>query len=694
MGERCVFRSGARRGGVSAIASVLMGLLASAAFADGAGGPASSQVGNSVTSYPEHFFASMGLDTAYDMVQRVPGYVFDDGSNVRGFAGSVGNVLIDGQRPVSKTDDLVSILQRIPVSDVERIDFIRGGAPGIDMLGKTIVVNIIRKKDQGFKGVATMGTFKPLSGVSYDPQAKFEGSWNEDGRIIEASLAAVLGHDGTQADGPHDIFGPNGQLLDSSAMHNSATNPQYLGTAAYEAPTFGGKLRLNLTLEDQPYDLVNIDNFHIAGHQAEFEKQDVDDLELGQHYERNLSPAWNLELIGLEHLNKTDTISLFDTQTDDQSFDQRNRGGELIGRAILHWRPSDHLTVDAGGEFAYNWLQTDTLFTDSAGTIFVPAADVLVSEKRGEIFTTAVLRPWDTLAIEAGIREEASTISSAGDVALSKTLEFPKPRLVVTWTPDAEDQLRVRVEREVGQLNFMDFAANAALNSTGVTAGNPNLLPQQDLAIEAAYDRHFWTDGVVSLTARHLFLQDVVDNVSVFSPSGEFNEPGNIGDGSENDLVASFNLPLDHFGLDHAALHGVGTWRFSGVRDPTTGQLREISLQHPVDAELHFSQGLPQWNLTWGIDTYFGYLVPDFFFNEVDRTYNASSNTLYVDYRPEPSVTLRLEAVVGGALGVMDTDPTREVFAGPRNTSPVLFTDVQQRRFGPVMFVRLRKTFD
>jgi hypothetical protein len=42
----------------------------------------------------------------------------------------------------------------------------------------------------------------------------------------------------------------------------------------------------------------------------------------------------------------------------------------------------------------------------------------------------------------------------------------------------------------------------------------------------------------------------------------------------------------------------------------------------------------------------------------------------------------------------MDTDPTREVFAGPRNTSPVLFTDVQQRRFGPVMFVRLRKTFD
>src|SRR5215472_13544132 len=83
--------------------------------------------GHSVIAYPASFFASMGLDTAYDMVLRVPGFVFDDGSNVRGFAGAAGNVLIDGERPTSKTDDLVSILKRVPASAVERIDLIRGG---------------------------------------------------------------------------------------------------------------------------------------------------------------------------------------------------------------------------------------------------------------------------------------------------------------------------------------------------------------------------------------------------------------------------------------------------------------------------------------------------------------------------------------------------------------------------------------
>ncbi len=691
MGERHRSRSGTRGSRGFAIALVLLCPLTPAAFADGAGQPgtASDRGDRSVIGYPESFFATMGLDTAYDMVLRVPGYVFDDGSNVRGFAGSVGNVLIDGQRPASKTDDLISILRRIPASDVERIDFIRGGAPGIDMSGKTMVVNVIRKKDRGFKGVAAVGAYKPM-GYPFDPQLRLEGSWNDNGRALEGSIFLARYHDGSQSSGPHVILNPAGQVIDFSEMDNRAVSWQYLGTAAYEAPMLGGKLRLNLTLEDQPYRKFNIDNFTVAGRQVELFRQDVADAELGQHYERDLLPAWSLELIGLEHLNKTDTSSLFDTQTDEQSFDQRNRGGELIGRGIAHWRPSAGFTVDTGGEFAYNWVRTNTLFIDNGTAVGLPAANVLVAERRGEAFATAVLRPSDTLAIEAGLRVEASTISSAGDVALSRTLAFPKPRLVVTWTPDAADQLRFRVEREVGQLDFTNFAANAALNATGVTAGNPNLLPQQDWAVEAAYDRHFWADGVVSLTARHLFLHDVVDQVPVFSSSGVFTEPGNIGGGSENDLIASFNLPLDRFGLDQATLRGIGTWRLSEVRDPTTGLQRAISQQQPLAAELHFSQALPSWNLTWGLDSYPGYRVPAFLFDEIDRTYNGIENTVFVEYRPEPTLTLRLQT----DLEPVATDLTRQVFAGLRDASPLLFTDLQRRRFGPITFFRLRKTFD
>ncbi len=649
---------------------------------------APTQTTQSVISYPASFFASMGLDTAYDMVQRVPGFVFDDGSAVRGFAGAAGNVLIDGDRPASKTDDLVAVLKRVPVSQVERIDLIRGGAPGIDMQGKTVVVNVILRKTGGFKGVGAISAYKPLD-IAFDPQIRLEGHWNEGERTFDVSLFAARYHDGTQANGQHHILAPDGNIEDASELRGQLISRQYIITSAYETPALGGKLKVNLTLEDQPYRKSAIDNFKFAGRQAEHDRQDLGDLEFGQHYERNLSDTWKMELFGLEHLNKTDTVSFFDTATDHQDFVQFNHGGEGIGRAILHWRASTKLNVDVGGEFAYNWLNTRTRFSDNGTTIPIPAGEVFVSEKRGEIFANAVWQASKRLAIEGGVRTEVSTIASTGDAALTKTLAFPKPRVVATWTPDAEDQLRVRVEREVGQLDFSNFAANAALNSTGVVAGNPNLSPQRDWAFEAAYDRHFWTDGVISLTVRHLILQDVVDRVPVFAPSGDFDEPGNIGDGSENDIVGSFTLPLEHLGIHHATLRGTGTWRFSQVTDPTTGKRREISVQHPVDAELHFSQDIPKWNLSWGIDSFFAYPVRNVRFNEVDNIDNGREDTVYLDYKPRPDMTLRVQTDLERIL----THTSRDVFAGPRNTNALQFIDIQKHRFGPIMFFRLRKTF-
>ena len=97
-----------------------------------------------VSSYPPAFFAGQQVANAYEMLQRVPGFQLDTGDSVRGYEGAAGNVLIDGQRPSTKSDGLDQILLRIPVGQVERIDIIRGGAPGIDMQGKTVIANVVK----------------------------------------------------------------------------------------------------------------------------------------------------------------------------------------------------------------------------------------------------------------------------------------------------------------------------------------------------------------------------------------------------------------------------------------------------------------------------------------------------------------------------------------------------------------------
>ncbi len=99
-----------------------------------------------VISYPASYFTALQSQNAGEMLSRLPGFTLDSGNSSRGFEGSAGNVLIDGQRPASKTDSLDEILKRMPIGVVERIDLIRGGAPGIDMQGKTVLANVIARR--------------------------------------------------------------------------------------------------------------------------------------------------------------------------------------------------------------------------------------------------------------------------------------------------------------------------------------------------------------------------------------------------------------------------------------------------------------------------------------------------------------------------------------------------------------------
>jgi len=86
-----------------------------------------------VLIFTPDFFVDARPNTALDMVNRVPGFSVNDGDGARGFEGAVGNVLINGARPASKNDTGSNVLARTVASQVERIELIRGGAPGIEM---------------------------------------------------------------------------------------------------------------------------------------------------------------------------------------------------------------------------------------------------------------------------------------------------------------------------------------------------------------------------------------------------------------------------------------------------------------------------------------------------------------------------------------------------------------------------------
>ncbi|WP_372783734.1 TonB-dependent receptor plug domain-containing protein [Phenylobacterium sp.] len=649
--------------------------LAPAAAAQGAA------VGGSLISYRPDFFTAQNPNNALDMVNRLPGFSLDTGDSVRGFEGAAGNVLIDSQRPSSKSDTLDQILQRIPASKVERIDVIRGGAPGIDMQGKTVIANVILKKGGAARGLLAVSNYtlndrRDFLGV----RAEASGAWGD--RSWEGAIRGGAGPDDGVSKGRSQIIFADGRPTEVALLDSKGLDLNGSATGSFETPLLGGRLRVNGRLYQEKFKEPELDR--IIAPTPEIQTfgyvQKTTDTEVGGRFTRAFGPSTNLELVGLHTTRDRDTDSLSDISGSASDFFAKEQSSETILRGVLKRRFGQTISVEAGAEGADNKLDSRTRFTIDAVAQVLPAANVEVEEKRTEVFAKATWRPSAKWTVDGALRYESSDISSAGDVVLSKSLQFAKPRLAVTWAPIASTQFRLRFERSIGQLDFNDFVASSNLTSSvGITVGNPDLNPQQAWVSEAAIEQQLWKGASLLLTGRHQKLTDVVDRGPVFASDGTvFDRPTNIGEGTEDDLILDFTLPFDQLGWHGAMIKGEVMRRWSAVTDPTTGEKREISGLHPNDWNVTFSQDLPREKLSLGVDVFGGFRRNYYRFNLIETFKLQTYVRPYIEWKPTQAWSLRMELPLVTAPQVRLRD-TFEIFPGPRSAGGR--PDIQDRQF-------------
>jgi outer membrane receptor protein involved in Fe transport len=649
-----------------------------------------------VVSYPASFFKAMNAANALDMAGHIPGFTLDTGASVRGYEGAAGNVLIDGQRPSSKSDTIDQILQRIPIGSVERIDVIRGGAPGIDMQGKTVLANVIHKKGAGAKGLVAFALGHVEDDQRNAPSLRIEGQGGENGRAWEFSVRGGFGIDSGTGPGPEAKYGPHGEVLSKNDIWARAGGWQSISAGSFETPFAGGQLRVNGRFFTNNYDSHETDTFSLPAGQLNHDhlSDEEVDTEVGARFTRGFGPRVNLEAVGL-HTTKDENIEdLFTADPGPEDHFRLHRfSTETIGRAVLKFRQTEHLSWEAGGEVADNTLESKTRFAEDGAPILLPAADVQVEELRWEVFGKFTWQATPSLTLQGVLRQEGSTIDSSGDVRLSKTLGFTKPRIALTWQPTPQWQVRLRYEREVAQLNFDDFVAKSSLNTSTVTAGNPNLNPEQDWVSEIAVERDFWGAGSLIVTGRHYEITDAEDRAPIFlADDSFFDAPANIGDGTKDELQVELTLPLDKLGLAGAQLKGRWLQRWSSVTDPTTHTTREISNLKPTEWEVHFSQPLPRWNANWGVDTSGGlpWRQRVYRADVIETVKIRPFITPFVEWKPRPDIQLHFE--VQDIFGTSLRD-TRNQYAGPRDRAGLAFIDDRLQHFGREYYLRIRKYF-
>ena len=664
---------------------------AAAALLLGTNGAYAQAASSGVLTYEAAFFADARPNTAYDMISRLPAFSFDDGNSQRGFAGTAGNVLIDGSRPTSKTDDLQSILQRIPASDVDHIEVIRGGASGIDMQGHTVIANVIRKKADSTQIVATIADNLFLVDGHTVPNASLEFTHHSGGSTYEASIQRYGNFDDSVGNGSHQITDVTTGVVTRERAHTSGMGTGGAFTGAATIPLLDGQFKGNIALQDNPF-YSTATYFAAAGTRYLTDDSGNSNAELGLHWSGNIAPTLELESLFLQRLGHQSDVNRSNQPGLDQIFSSKSNTGESILRHTVRYRATSALTLESGVEGAYNYLDGTTGFLLNGASVPLPSAKAHVDEKRGEAFLQGTWKITNDWLLETGSRFEISTISEKSDTDQSRSFFYPKPRAVLTWSPDKDTQFRLRYEKVVGQLDFGNFVATGNLGSTGVTAGNADIRPDQRTQYAISYERHFWDKGAFVATLMHEEISDVVDLVPVTGLSGTFDAPGNIGNGQNNEIDLSLTVPLDRLGIPNGLFTSTDTWSLSSVRDPVTGEHRVISGERPQNLNVGFTQDINRLKSTWGINYYNCW---DEYYYRLTQTQHRSVPPPWVSvfWEYKPTTTWSLHFELDNLARFVYKNELFD-YSGPRNTSPLVEIEQRSITSQPRLYIEIRKTFD
>ena len=553
--------------------------------------PPSDETGRTsqVVAYDAEFFSRYRPSTALDMVNQLPGFQLDDGDGSRGFASSAGNLLINGRRLSAKQDLPSATLFRIPASLVERIELIRGQVGGVDFQGHSVLANVYLRTEipasvrwELWILQNNVAPIKPAGNISL--------SHHLGG--IDYNIGIDVERDTSGWVGTENVFDSNGMLIATGPDDRTETgfriNSLSLNASSWLGDNFV-QLNSRFTGNNSNYVFPSSVISQLPGGSTLDVLRTSDtknrQYEVGTDIERSLLPQLTGKAILLftnqereDKASRRHTDSILG-QTLFRFADTNTIVKELITRLELDWSGFAGHAIQFNLERALNVLERSLFQTDDRGSgpveVDVPGANSRVEEDRWDLL---LLDNWKLgeFELDFGIGAETSTLSQSGDAVLERTFFFLKPLAVLTHASDQGKQTRLRLAREVSQLNLNDFVSATVFEDEDLALGNPDIKPETTWVAEISHERRFNEIGVIKITAFHHWISDVLDLLPL---SASFEAPGNIGDGRRWGIELESTLPLTLIGLSNARVDLKALWQDSTVTDPVTGEERRLSGQ-------------------------------------------------------------------------------------------------------------------
>ena len=673
----------------------VLALLACALFPTA--GHAQERVG-ARSVYQAAFFTTFAPATALQLVQRVPGFQLEDiDQDVRGFGQAAGNVVINGERPSTKSDDLETILGRIPAARVLRVEVGPGDGFGAEFAGRPQVLNLVLTEDAGVAGTAQLRLRRPFEGrIRADGQAS---ALLKRGR---SSFNVALDYNNDEiTDYGRDVLTtlPGGELVEVRDKHNATHDPE--ANVSFGWSHDGGadrKANLNGRFAIGRFQLWQTNHVTPVGGQVRDDVLEQDyrgrQFELGGDMTRPLGDG-AIKLILLATRTDRDREELVLNQASGQILGgisqlQHLNEAESVARLVWSLPSTSGWSVELGGEAVMNRLDSEVdlyeIGADGGQTpIDLPLANAVVREIRVEPFVNMGRKLSNGLRVDFGLTFERSRLTVSGDATAERTLSYLKPKASLDWRT-GRWQLQAKAERTVNQLNFGDFISLAELTNDRVNGGNVDLVPQTAWEFLLTAERPILGSGVIRGELGMNFVQQVQDRVPV---EGGLDAPGNLGSGRMRIARLNLDVPLERLGITG----GRATMRFSlvdtEVQDPYTLKDRHFSGYTLWVLDAGFRQDLGRF--AWGVDSYSNPGSTQFRRNEEDRNFRQNPFVeAFAEFRPDPRTTLTLRAE-----NLLDVKFYRErTFFSPDRSNPEPFLhEFRTRQEHITLSLTLKRTF-
>jgi hypothetical protein len=651
-----------------------------------------------VQAFESDFFTQFNAQTALDMVERIPGFVIEGIASQRGLAEGFGNVLINGAPPAGKAD-LFQVLEQIPARDVERIELIRESVEGLDLRGRTRVVNVVLSRSSGVSGTW-------LSGLD---------------AVAEGQLLPYLGGSMTRA-----LFGGEMTL---GLQLNSWARPRYeidtrrtpagdllreeVSTGRNYSRVAAPSLRFTRRFEGgHEFQLDARGQIQVSGRERFRAREDGLGAPLSFEVNTGDGAAWSSDVSAEYTFQREGGATLTFTGVQESSYEEDEQAflafdalgladgarfivadeatSETIVRSQYARALNSRHDIELAVEAAYNRLEGDFALFEDQGLgrieIPVPGGDTTVDELRFNVSGLYAWRPVEGLVVETRLGWETSEIRQSGDFSNARRLSFLKPGVTATWTPSEQVQWRLSAQRRVGQLNFGDFVASVNLRDEQQDDSNPELEPERIFELEAEYERRLGDRGSFNATLGHEWIEALPGIV----PLNGRDAPGNLEEGRVLRLELEASLPLERFGVSGGLLESSIIVRDTSVEDPVTLERRSIDFREPWQASLNFRQDLSERQLSWGVNYHLRAEEFSRRLREQSR-FTPRRGDVFVFIETSRFKGFTLEAGLELFLDPED-EQTREFFA-PDRTGDLVRVDTRTREFFDRIYVQFSGTF-